>query len=219
MTIPQYIQLNAGGSMARLSILKMSANAHNINRPPSKQIDWRKSRYANFRSSDFGLNRGLNSGEPIWYTNDGEQFRNERYCDEVFSSIRHTGWWSDVHCDEKIRGIVAMLPHNRFIAGYESTCNDERVYFGEVFTDENDASRMADEHARISAEKEMEYSQKFDEANNLSYEIDEEISRLKECIALRNDPDFRYVRDSISECIETIRDNRETLENDYKDVL
>ena len=62
------------------------------------------------------------------------------------------GWYTDSYQDETAVGIIASLPHGRFIAGYRWTSNDERVYFGEVFANEDDAARMADEHARVFAE-------------------------------------------------------------------
>ena len=98
-----------------------------------------------------------------WYTHSGEQFRNERDACEVLR-MRHTGWFTDNYQDDTAVGIVASLTHGRYIAGYRWTSNDERVYFDDVFTNEDDAARMADEHARVFAEncrdsEEIEYEE------------------------------------------------------------
>jgi hypothetical protein len=97
------------------------------------------------------LHQGFNNQSPVWYSHQGEQFRNERDANDVLL-LSHTGWFTDRYQDETAVGIIASLPHGRFIAGYRWSSNDERVYFGEIFIDETEAAQMADEHARIFAE-------------------------------------------------------------------
>lgn len=145
------------GARARLAMFKREASQPNWARP----MTWRDVRFAKL-TSHTGLDQGFD-GEgractPVWYTHDGAEFRNERFCDEVEGTrIGHRGWFTDDCEDETVRGIVASLPHGRFIAGYLLSMNDERVYFPEVHTDESDAARMADEHARVIAESERDY--------------------------------------------------------------
>ena len=63
---------------------------------------------------------------------------------------------------DKAIGIVASLTRGRYIAGYRWTSNDERVYFDGVFTDESEAARMADEHARVFADSAREDNARYE---------------------------------------------------------
>ncbi len=212
---PKYLILQIGAK-ARLNVLKRANPAN-----------WRKARAWNFNNAHaaFGaLDQGFNGLDahktPIWYCRTGAQFRHEKYAHELSTSrIHHTGWYCDTEQYSLARGIVGMLPHGKFIAGYELSDSGERVYFPDVYSDEYDAAKMADEHARIIAESSMEYSIKYDEARKLESDIENAYSRLEECIALRHVACMDYVKDEISELIQTIRDNRETLQNDYAGVL
>lgn len=107
------------------------------------------------------LFQGLQGKTPIWSTHNGPEFRDERDAHDVIR-LRHTGWFTDIHCDESAVGIVARLTHGRFIAGYRWMMNGERVYFPEVFTDEEEAARMADSHAEAFADLSREDSERFD---------------------------------------------------------
>ena len=107
-----------------------------------------------------GLSQGKDSAGtryecPVWYTHGGEYFRDEKDCHEVIVTMRVRGWHTGP-CEgsrDVAIGIVARLPHGRFLAGYRWTANDERVYFPGLFDDECDAARMANEHARVFAER------------------------------------------------------------------
>ena len=151
-TTMQAYQLKAGGVRARMAILRMIA-AESTNNPG----DWKKARRYTMGDWEAAYCAGFNQGDPgvTWYTHGGKQFRNERELS--------TGWYTDEHCDDTAIGVVAPLPHGRYIAGYTWTCNGERVYFSQVFDDEDDAARMADEHARVFAEVQREYEQEFEQ--------------------------------------------------------
>lgn len=168
-----------------------------------------------------GLDQGFNGTDghktPVWYCHTGPQFRGERFADDCDRGPSHQGWFSDTDYCEKVRGIVGRLTHGRFIAGYHWSNNGERVYFPEVFGDEGEAANMADEHARAYAETCMEDSQMQDAVRNLETEIEDSFQRLRECLVLRHKACMHYVRDEISELIETIRDKRNTLKNDFTD--
>lgn len=165
-----------------------------------------------------GLDRGTMNGAPVWFAWSA-QFRNERFCDDVYSRIDHKGWFGDTEHGEKLhRGIVAGLSHGRFIAGYAMAEFGERVYFPEVFTDENEAARMADEHARVAAESEDEYSQRWNEAMRLDGLIEEKLSDVEKSFALRNHPKLGakerdWAREVISD-IRAFRREREALKVD-----
>lgn len=206
------------GAPARLATLRAAAIKHNA--PPyvrNSNATWRDVRYANLRNAS-GLSQGLNDGAPVWYCHDdGAQFRNERDAADIVD-MRHTGYYTDGDdCSETAVGIVASLPHGRFIAGYRLTMNDERVYFPEVHDTERDAALMADEHARIIGEQESEYSNRWREAYDLQESINELTQELGKSLALRHHPRFSSP-DEIRHIIQQIRDARETLARDYGDV-
>lgn len=223
-TIQAY-QLRAGGTRARMAILRMIAADSVNNRNESTRLqpgDWRGARHYTLKSYEAAYCSGINQGAGQWYSHGGEQLRNERDAGDVCATVRRNsggGWYTDAYHDETARGIVASLSHGRFIAGYRWTSNDERVYFGEVFTDESDAARMADEHARVFAESAMEDSEKYDVAQKLEIDTEDAAQRLRECLVLRHTAGMRYVRDEISELLETIRGNRELLRTEYADYI
>lgn len=127
------------------------------------------------------LCQGSNNGESMWFNSSGKPyFRNERDAHDVIT-IRHTGWFTDDMQSDMAIGIIASLPHNRFIAGYRLTMNDERVYYSEIFADEDDAARMSDEHARVIAESESEYQSKCSEAFELSELIEAKKEDVLQC--------------------------------------
>ena len=155
----------------RLAVMRAACADHAKKYPHSpehaKPKSWRDIRRTNYKSVGTycgalsqGFNGAGNYKTPIWYCHTGEQFRDERFCDDV-ARIGHTGWFTNTYGGEKARGIVARLPHGRFIAGYHWASNDERVYFPEVYDDEYEASRAADSHAESFAESAREDSERF----------------------------------------------------------
>ena len=93
--------------------------------------------------------------------------------------------------------------------------NGERVYFGEVFADESAAAQRADQSAESFAEVEREHVARYSAAQALEDDNECYLTRLRECLALRNHKCFLHVRDEISGLLESIRVNRETLRDDY----
>ena len=218
-----YAHLNlAIGAPRRLALLKKALAETKERNPNAVAHSWQDVRYATFGSDGRGLYQGQNGDEPVWYTQGGEQFRREWFCDELPDGPRidHTGWFCDEYQEERARGIVALLPHGRFIAGYWMSMNDERVYFGTVYDNGRDAALAADEHARVIAEQETEYSARYNAASKLADDIESGKERLRECVALRNHPRFEgRMREEARELIDTIRDKQQKLETDYKGVL
>lgn len=220
-----YLNL-AAGARARLAVLKNAAaytNAKDVNLPPSLvHADWRAARVSTFRNVFPSLSQGFNDTgasigpkTPVWYCHDGAQFRNERYADNI-ARMRHSGWYSDCDMEETIRGIVGMLTHGRFIAGYECSENGERVYFDAVYTDETEAAHAADEHARVQAESEKEYSERYRDASNLRDDIADHESAIAELFPLRNQS--RRVRADVYSNLAKLRTKRASLANDYDDI-
>jgi hypothetical protein len=212
----KYLNLQIGAA-ARLAILKRDCEQWKKQYPSSQVETWRDVRFANLRSQS-GLAQGLSNKEPVWYCHDGEQFRNERDSHSV-TRMDHTGWFTDIDCSSTAIGIVASLPHGKFIAGYRWTENDERIYYPEIFDDENDAAHMADEHARVFAEDEQENDRIGNEASKLQDKNEQALQRLRECIVLRHNKCMDYVRDEVAELISTIRKNRDELKTTYKNYI
>ena len=98
------------------------------------------------------------SGRGFYLDDSGQPFTRWQWADEISGAgIRHNGWYSDQYQDQTIRGIVAMLPHGRFLAGYAMGEHMAAAIDADIYSDIVDAARMADECARIAAEREMEY--------------------------------------------------------------
>lgn len=230
---PAYLQLVKGGSVFRLFDLKRRAfntTGAGRNMPPSLQItDWRKARTKTFITMSPALDQGFNTQNagsqyekktPIWYTHSGPQFRNEKDSHEVENMrMDHTGWFSDADCSEMFIGIVGALTHDRYIAGYRKTDSGERIYFGHVFDNERDAANYGDNAARIDAETEQEYSQRWQAAQDLDCDINEAMQDAARLFALRHHRKFgESARESLANVVETIREKREELQNEYSDI-
>jgi len=217
-----YLNLRASAP-ARLAVLRNAAaytNAHDVKLPPSMRFaTWREARRTTFRTLDTGLAQGFNScgsyRVPVWYSHSSaEHFRNERKAHNIVS-MNHTGWYADIDGLELITGIVAGLPHGRFIAGYECSENEERVYFSHIYDDENDAARAADEHARIQADKEREQDQRYNDACNLAHDVEMLKTDVAELFPMRH---HGRARRELAQTIETMRTKRATLASEYADI-
>ncbi|WP_325341579.1 hypothetical protein [Xylophilus sp.] len=149
-------------------------------------MTWRDVRLAK-PTSHTGLSGGRNGVEPVWVTHDGPAFDRERYADEVVN-LRHTGWFTDNHCNGKARGIVVALPHGRFLAGYHWDDNGERCYFGDLYDDEDDATRAADSLAERFAEDARADSERFDAMQDAE----------GHCEAVASDVDMAYQARNVS---------------------
>ncbi len=212
-----YLNLKIGAPR-RLACLRTSAQRYNEKFPSGSAATWRTVRYATLTHPG-GLRPGSNGGAPIWYAHAGAQFPREKYADECYQGIRHEGWFTDAECDEKARGIVVRLPHGKFIAGYEWSCNGERVYFPEVFVDESDAARRADAHAESFADACREHDEKFRQAQDLQEKAQDLAYELAQKLALRNDPRFPDARDEARELLTELRELRQRLRDEFADFL
>jgi hypothetical protein len=215
-TIQAY-QLTRGGTAARLSLLRrMASNG-----------DWRGARHwtlASYADAYGTLGPGTQETvrgyrmvrERVWLSHTGEQFRDERFADQCEGGPDHTGWFTN--CEGltgkdgtgTARGIVARLPHGRFIAGYYWGDNGERVYFADVFDAERDAVRMSDEHARVFAERQQEHDARFQAMTDAERDAEKKLIEAQKAIALRHDPRFGEFQ-AAREAIETLRKARQTL--------
>lgn len=82
-----------------------------------------------------------------------------QWCDDVSTSIHHTGWFMDERWSDTIRGIVMRLPHGRgFLAGWSMGEHMASEVQSDIYQDERDAARVADQLAEQVAEREREFS-------------------------------------------------------------
>lgn len=215
--VPQWLNLTKNAP-ARLAMLRAAGNG-----------DWRAIRasrggtFVNAQMYYGNFGQGTQSdGSRIWSTFTGEKFRGETFasnCEDVPRSVRgSSGWYTDTDCRATARGIVAKLPHGRFIAGYYWSDNGERVYFGGTYTAEREAAIAADGHAESFAELAREDSEKFDAMQKCEIAIEDDLQRLRECVALRHKKCMTYIREEIGELIESIRANRTELATTFKDL-
>lgn len=215
----------------RLALLRADFAKHSEKYPHcpehAKPASWRNLRGTTHKglSAYVGnLAQGSNGDTPIWYCHSGPFFNREYFADEFIGNhgrplIEHTGWYADRDGSRTIRGLVVRLAHGRFLAGYYSKDNGERVYYQDVYDDERTAVYAADRHAERMAEDEREHDERYHAVRELEYESAEKLDRLRECLALRNNPCFARLRDEAADLIERIREIRETLKSDYADVL
>ena len=181
----------------------------------AKPKSWRDIRGTNYKSVSAycgALSQGFYGTDKyktqIWYSHTGEQFRDERFCDDV-ARIGHTGWFTDTFQGEKARGIVARITHGRFIAGYHWSSNAERVYFPEVYDDETEAARAADSHAESFAESAREDSERFDAMQDAENENEEKERKFKLAFMARHvSPDHAELA---REALEELRSARDVL--------
>ena len=211
----QAYQLRKGGAAARLAIFRMMAADSVNNFNPSTRLlpgNWRGARNCTLGNFAAAYCTGLNQGKGQWYSHTGEQFRNEFDIHSV-TGFKYHAWHTNCDGSELAIGIVASLPHARFIAGYRWTSNDERVYFPEIFDDDEDAMRMADKHARVFAELARCHDERF--SIMVLSELDEEgkTLELQKAIALRSRTKFGG-RDRVREACDDLRKSRETLRED-----
>ena len=225
MSVAKYFNLNISAPK-RLAMLRADFESHATRYPYcpeyAKPKSWRDLRGTTHKGlaayGSQGLHQGQNDGGPIWYSHGAAYFRGEKEAhkwDDV--RISHTGWYSDADYDEKVVGIVGLLPHGRFIAGYYWSSNGERVYYPEVFDSVRDAAHAADEHARRYAEDCREDDEGSKEYARVETGIEDKLQRLRECMALRHKACMHYVRDEIKTLIEAVRKNRERLSTELKE--
>lgn len=199
----------------RLAMMRADLARHQTRYPrcpdsakPRTWKDIRSYKHGSWQAAFCTLSPGKNGNRGVWYSHDGPEFRNERDAHDVVS-LRHSGWFTDTDQRETAIGIVASLTRGRFIAGYRWTSNGERVYFPDVFDDESDAARMADEHARVFADEAREDSERFDAMQDAEIAAGDALEALRDTWDLRRTG--RRDSDDVREAIEALREARETL--------
>ena len=198
----------------RLSMMRADFAAHAAKYPHcpeySKPDSWRKVRgwgLHNWQSAFCTFSAG---GAGQWVTHQGPMFRREKWVDELYPrNHRHTGWFADADAGETARGFIVALPHGRFIPGYEWSSNGERVYSGDVCTDEVQAARAADYLAERFAESACEDSERFNAMIDAETESENAIQEF--CTLWPARGVSETLRGRVRDALQVIRDARETL--------
>ena len=119
-----------------------------------------------------------------WVENAGEGLRFTDYCDQINNYIRHKGYYCDEFGDSILRGVVYQLPARKgktqYIAGYSDPDNEGAALlnFNDIYDDENDAARSADQFAEREAENQREYNEAW-QAGNQYARKGEDLSTLR----------------------------------------
>lgn len=215
----QAYQLNACGTRARMAILRTIAEDSANNANESTRLrpgDWRKARATTLAEYEacFGtLSQGRNEDAPIWYSFSDGNFRRETTCAALLGRDCQ-GYYAD-DMGTTISGIIASLTHGRFIAGYENSETGERVYYGDIHSNEIEAALRADEYARVSAEKEREYNNRWRAAQDINDAAQDAHEQIRRLWSARHN---RAVRELIHEHVTTVRDSQIQLTNEYSDI-
>jgi len=100
-----------------------------------------------------------NDGRGFYLDDAGQPFTRWQWADDVEGAhISHSGWFTDDYGDsEKIRGIVILLPHGRYMAGWSMGEGMASIIEPGVFDDAVEAAHAADSIAENAADNEREY--------------------------------------------------------------
>lgn len=127
--------------------------------------DSRKPKFTGgYYSAPTPITGGPHQGQGFYLDDAGQPFTRWQWCDTVDGShIEHTGWFCDEFQNQTIRGLIALLPHGRYLAGWSMGEGMASDVEGEPFTDRIEAARRADRMAEIAAEHEREYQAQEDD--------------------------------------------------------
>lgn len=234
---PLYLDLSKPAPQ-RLAALRM-ATVRSVVEPFTPTLKtWRDARrygFGNYGAAYCALAQGFNgegrSRVPVWYAHVAPSLRIVDAADVMRAeshrftrrTIDECAWYTDPDDGETATAIVVRLSHGRAAAGYRLSSNDEIVIFGDVFDGEDaaiDAARMACEHARIAAESEREYNERYSTARGIEDAIESNLESLRVAFALRNHPTLGVAqRKALRIAVATVRDLRDELTRDYADVL
>lgn len=104
---------------------------------------------------------GKTGGVSFYLESDFQPGLRWQWCDEISTTIRHTGWFTDEYGDgEKIRGLVMRLPHGRgFLAGWSMGKGMASEIENHIYPDEIEAAYAADRLAERVADAQREQEQ------------------------------------------------------------
>ena len=200
----------------RLAMMRADLARHPVRFPHCpesiKPADWRGIRRWTLKNyaASFGL---ASPGENVLCSFDADSLpvRSVQFADDVQGAhIDHEGWYSDSEASETVRGIVASLPHGRYIPGYYWSSNGEYVLFtARTFDDLTECARDADHEAEKYAETCRDDSERFDRMTRAESDLEDALRDLADTRALRRMG--RRDTEDVRECIGAVRQAREEL--------
>jgi len=156
-------------------------------------------------------------GRGFYLDSDGMPGLRWQWADECEGAhIHHTGWHCDEFGYETIRGIVMRLPKGRgFLAGWSmGEGMASTIDYSPIFDNAADAAACADSMAENAADDEREYQArewaKIEARELAELAVSEATAELERAIALRHRSKFGGF-DRVRECIDALREARETL--------
>lgn len=135
---------------------------------PSKPIRYRLEEFKKgnrrltsgyYQNNPYPLQEQKEQGRTFYHESDFAPGLRFEYCDKVEGTrIDHTGWYTDPDgISDTIRGVVFRLPHNRgFIPGWTMGESMVSAIEYDIYDNEVDCARVADQMAEKVAEKERE---------------------------------------------------------------
>ena len=121
-----------------------------------------------------------------WVENVSDGLRFVGFADDLNTSIQHSGWFTDDHCDNTYRGVVYRLPTRKggnpiFVYGYTNSFMDDfaLLEFSAECDCSIDAARWADNIAEYYADLERDF-QRIENAKFVVEECDEALAKLRE---------------------------------------
>lgn len=181
--------------------------------PKYAQTSWKDARgytHKNWQWAFATLSPGIQDGQPIWYTHQGEEFKREKDAHVVRPSLE-SGWYTDTDNSETAVGIVVYLSRGKLLAGYRWTANDERVYLSEIYTDPYEAAYAANRAAEKFAEETREDAERYDAMMKAEIDVQDADKELRDTWALRRMG--RRTTEDVRDAIEALRTARAEFVN------
>ncbi|MFN7817777.1 MAG: hypothetical protein ACK5OQ_16230 [Burkholderiales bacterium] len=206
------------GAKARLKILrdeaaKLNAQPYRKGYPPATWRDLRDSKLNDtYARATRGTNTTNGRSVPVLvaFSESDLPVRAIKLAHKINSYVRHTGWYTDGYAYETAVGIVAYLAHGLYLSGYKLSGSDEHVLFiSEIFDDEQDAARDADEEARLIAEDMQDDDARNRAMQDAETNCEDLREKLRGLLPGRNAS--RYLRDTVHETISEYRRALETF--------
>jgi hypothetical protein len=183
-TMPRTFDTLNGGTRARLADLRR--------RNPAQPF---AARYRKFNAPTFGTNLHAlpepSRNGAVIACKIVDAWRDVGNADEIVT-MRHRGWFSDAYQSETYRGHVWQLPARDgaplYVAGYAEPSGDYVILETcgrnlATYDEKEEAARAGDELARINADREREYSEKWEEAVQHDQQRDDARKALRDANA------------------------------------
>jgi hypothetical protein len=200
------------GSPHRLQIFRAeAAKLGNMSHRRLLPTTWRTARYSKLSGDHGAACMGRNDNRPVItaFSESALPMRWVKNADDMIH-LKHRGWFTDIEGLESTRGIVAALPHGKFLAGYVWKVNDEHVLFLDIHDTPEDAAHAANRHAKRFAEYTREDAERFEAMILAEFDVEEKTPALQRALLLRKHSHLGG-RDRARDAVDALRKARETL--------